>query len=130
MFGLDIFKILSFALVSLVLILIVEKNNKEFGILLMLLASVGIFLAVFSSIREIVTLLKRLADGAGINSGYLTIILKATGIAYLVEIVKNVCQDAGNSSLASKVELSGKLGIAVLTIPLVTNIISLVEGLV
>ena len=126
----DIFKILAFATISLVLILIVEKNNKELGIMLMLVASIGIFISVFSSIKEIVHILKKLADGAGVNSGYFMLILKVTGIAYLVEIVKNVCTDAGNSALASKVELAGKISAAVLTIPLVTNVISLVEGLV
>ncbi|MBR6689327.1 MAG: stage III sporulation protein AD [Clostridia bacterium] len=126
----DIFKILAFALVALVLILIVEKNNKEMGVLLILLASIGILVGVFSSIKEVITILKKLADGAGINSKYLSIIIKVTGIAYLVEIVKNVCVDAGNSSLATKVELAGKLSIAILTIPLITNVISLVEGLV
>lgn len=126
----DIFKILAFATVSLVLILMVEKNNKELGIMLMLLASIGIFIGVFSSVKEIVNVLKKLADGAGVNSSYLLLILKVTGIAYLVEIVKNVCKDAGNLALASKVELAGKVSVAVLTIPLVTNVISLVEGLV
>lgn len=125
-----IFKILAFALVSLFLVLIVEKNNKEIGILLALLASLGVFIGVFSSINEIVGVLRNLADGAGINSGYLVLILKVTGVAYVVEIVKNVCSDAGNSALASKVELAGKVSIAALTIPLLTNVISLVEGLV
>ncbi len=127
---LDIFKILSFALVALILILIVEKSNKEIGIILGLFAAIGILLAMFSSIKEIVNMLKKLADGAGVNSAYLLIILKSVGIAYLIEIVKNVCNDAGNSALASKVELAGKVSVAVLTIPLITNVISLVEGLV
>ena len=126
----DIFKVLAFALVSLVLILIVERDNKELGIMLMLVASIGIFVGVFSTIKEIVNILKKIADGAGVNSSYLMLILKVTGIAYLVEIVKNVCIDAGNSALAAKVELAGKVSVAVLTIPLVTNVISLVEGLV
>ncbi len=130
MIRLDIFKILSFALVALVLILIVEKNNKELGIVLVLFVTIGMFLAVFSSIKEIIEVLKKLADGAGLNNTYLMIILKATGIAYLVEIVKNVCSDAGNSALASKVELAGKVSITILTIPLLTNVINLVEGLV
>ncbi len=128
--NLDIFKILSFSLVSLFLILIVEKNNKEVGIVLALIATIGIFFAVFSSIKEIINILKKLADGAGVNGVYLNLILKVTGIAYLVEIVKNTCKDVGNTALASKVEFAGKVSIAVLTIPIVTNVISLMEGLV
>lgn len=127
---LEIFKILSFALIALFLILIVEKNNKELGIVLGLFASIGILLPMISSIKEIVNVLKKMASGVGVNNEYLLIILKAVGIAYLIEIVKNVCNDAGNTALASKVELAGKVSVAVLTIPLITNVINLVEGLV
>ena len=127
---LAIFKILSFALIALFLILIVEKNNKELGIVLGLFASIGILLPMISSIKEIVNVLKKMASGVGVNNEYLLIILKAVGIAYLIEIVKNVCNDAGNTALASKVELAGKVSVAVLTIPLITNVINLVEGLV
>ncbi len=125
----DVFKILSFILVALVVILILEKSNKEIGILLILVACIFVFLTIFSNIKEIILVLKKLADGAGINHAYLELLLKVTGIAYLVEIVKNVCVDAGNSALASKAELAGKVSIAILTIPLITNVISLIGSI-
>lgn len=128
--ALDIFKILSFALVALILILIVDKNNKEISILLSLLSTVGIFLFIFPSIKEIVGVLNNLIDGAGINKTNLVVILKVTGIAYLVEMVKNVCNDAGNTSLGTKVEMAGKVSVAVLTLPIITSVINLVEGLI
>lgn len=126
----EIFKILAFILVALFLILIVEKSNKEVGLLLVLVATALVFFAMFDSIKGLVNILDKLADGAGINKTYLEIVLKVTGIAYLVEIIKSVCKDAGNSALASKVEFAGQISIAVLTIPLITNVISLVEGIV
>lgn len=126
----DIFKILAFTLVALVVILIVEKNNKEIGILLVLVVSMCVFLSVFMSVKEIIIVLKKLADGAGINHAYLELLLKVTGIAYLVEIVKNVCMDAGNSALASKTELAGKVSIAILAIPLITNVVSLIGSVI
>ncbi|MBR6641815.1 MAG: hypothetical protein IKL08_06460 [Clostridia bacterium] len=126
----DIFKILAFTLVALVVILIVEKNNKEIGMLLVLVASMCVFLSVFMSVKEIIIVLKKLADGAGINHAYLELLLKVTGIAYLVEIVKNVCMDAGNSTLASKTELAGKVSIAILAIPLITNVVSLIGSVI
>ena len=126
----DIFKILAFTLVALMVILIVEKNNKEIGMLLVLVASMCVFLSVFMSVKEIIIVLKKLADGAGINHAYLELLLKVTGIAYLVEIVKNVCMDAGNSTLASKTELAGKVSIAILAIPLITNVVSLIGSVI
>ena len=112
------------------MILIVEKNNKEIGILLVLVVSMCVFLSVFMSVKEIIIVLKKLADGAGINHAYLELLLKVTGIAYLVEIVKNVCMDAGNSTLASKTELAGKVSIAILAIPLITNVVSLIGSVI
>ena len=125
----DVFKILAFVLVALVGALIVEKNNKEIGMLLVLTACACILLNIFTSLRDVVIVLKKLAVGAGINHSYLELLLKVTGIAYLVEIVKNVCADAGNTALASKAELAGKVSIALLTIPLITNVVSLIGSI-
>ena len=81
------------------------------------------------NVYYVVIVLKKIAVGAGINHSYLELLLKVTGIAYLVEIVKNVCADAGNTALASKAEFAGKVSIALLTIPLITNVVSLIGSI-
>ena len=57
-------------------------------------------------------------------------IIKVIGIAYIVEFGKNVCIDAGQSSIATKLEMAGKVVIVVLTIPLISSLVNVLVGLV
>ena len=52
------------------------------------------------------------------------------GIAYIVEFGKNICIDAGQSSIATKLEMAGKVIIVVLTIPLISSLVNVLTGLV
>lgn len=126
----DVFRIIAIALVAIIIILVLEKTNKEYGVLVTILASVVILMFAINKLDEIVYLLNNLVTNAGINKEYLIVLLKVTGIAYIVELAKNICTDAGSSSLASKIEMTGKISVVVLTIPIITNVISVIINIV
>jgi len=126
----DIIKIISFALVALILFIVLEKTSKEFGIILTIISSVVILSLVAIKLDDVISLLNDLVTNAGINKEYLRVLLKVTGIAYIVELAKNICVDAGSSSLATKVELAGKISIVALTIPIFTSVISVIVNIV
>ena len=71
-----------------------------------------------------------LVEKSGINSSFLVIILKVTGIAYLGELGKNICTDAGQSAIATKLEIAGKILIVSISLPIFTSLISVVTELV
>ena len=56
--------------------------------------------------------------------------LKIIGIGYLVEFSANVCRDSGNSSIADKVIIAGKMMIFIISLPIITNLFDLVLDLV
>lgn len=126
----DIFKIISLIIITLVIILTLEKTNKEYTIILTIVCSIIVLMFVVVKLDGIISLLDDLVQQSGVNKDYLKILLKVTGIAYLVELAKDICIDAGSSSLASKVELAGKISIVVLTLPIFTSVISVVISIV
>lgn len=126
----DIFKIIGVAIIALIMILILNKTNKEISVVITILASVILLSFVILKLDNVIYVLKDLASKSGINTEYLLLLIKVTGIAYIVELTKNICVDAGSSSLATKVEIAGKVSIVVLTIPLITTVISLILELV
>ena len=75
-------------------------------------------------------LLDILVSKSGINKEFLTIILKITVIAYIVEFGKNICIDAGQSSIATKLEMAGKVIIVVLSLPIISSLVNILTGLV
>ena len=85
----------------------------------------GILILIFSisQISGVINLLKDLANKANINSQFLGIILKITGIAILTEFTVSICQDSGESSIANKVDIGGKVMIITLSLPIISSLL-------
>jgi stage III sporulation protein AD len=61
-----------------------------------------------------------------VNQLFLATILKIIGIAYITEFGAQVTRDAGQESIAAKIELAGNILIMVMAIPIITVIIETV----
>lgn len=58
---------------------------------------------------------------------YARVMLRALGIGLLVRLCGEVCRECGAGSLSSAVELTGKILILALCLPLIQDILSLAE---
>lgn len=105
------------------LALIVKEQKPNFSFLLIVFVSCSIFLFLADKIYEIIMMLEKIAVNAHVNTVYLETILKIIGIAYIAEFASQITKDAGLGSLASKIELSGKILILAMAIPILTVII-------
>ena len=85
----EIFKVIGFALFSVIIIIILKNQKPEFAVIASIVAGIGIILFSITKMSDIIELLYNLIDGTGINKEFLTIILKVTAIAYIVEFAKN-----------------------------------------
>lgn len=56
-------------------------------------------------------------------------ILKVFGISLIIETTSDICKDAGENSLASKIELVGKAEIFVLSLPLIKKALELIKNI-
>lgn len=123
----EIWQIVGLALIVTVMSVVLKQIRPEIALQLTILAGASIFILVMSKIKVIVDLLQNLADQANISSYYLLIVLKIVGVAYLAEFGAQICRDAGEGALASKIELAAKIGVIVLAIPI---IVAITESLV
>ncbi len=55
---------------------------------------------------------------------------KSLGICHLTQIASETCKDCGFNSIASKVELAGKIAIVLLTLPMLESLIKTIEKLI
>ena len=85
----------------------------------------GVLILVFSvsQISGVINFLKDISNRANINSQFLSIILKITGIAILTEFAISICQDAGESSIANKVDIGGKVMIITISLPIISSLL-------
>lgn len=122
-FRLEIVQVVGLGIVATFLILIIKEQKPIFAFLLATFVGVVIFLLLASKIADVFHVLQTLADRAKVNNLFLETILKIIGIAYIAEFGAQVTRDAGQGSIAAKIELAGKVLIMVMAIPIITVII-------
>lgn len=90
----DIIKIVAIGLIALFLIIIIKQYRPEFTIYISLIAGTIILFFVVDKLSEILGILSNLGSKSGIDSEYILILFKITGIAYLTEYAMNICNDS------------------------------------
>ncbi|WP_163194748.1 stage III sporulation protein AD [Clostridium thermarum] len=119
----DIIKIVSFAFIALFIVQIFKDRRSDIAVQISIVAGIVIFIFMLTKITAVMQFLQQLAAKANIDFVYLNTVLKILGIAYLASFCSEICRDAGESSLASKVEFSGKILILVLAIPILMAVL-------
>ncbi|KYH31377.1 stage III sporulation protein AD [Neomoorella mulderi] len=120
----EIFQIAGLALTAtLIIVLVRQARGGDTALIISLVVGATIFLLLLDRIGTVVKVLADLSERAGINQFYLNTILKIIGIAYVAEFGSQVCRDAGENAIASKVELAAKVLIMVLAIPIIVAIL-------
>ncbi|MDD2554091.1 MAG: stage III sporulation protein AD [Desulfotomaculaceae bacterium] len=126
----DVLQIVAIGLIATVLIVVIRSLRPELAVLLSVAAGVIIFLLVLGKISSIMDIIKELANKAGINMVYMGTILKIIGIAYIAEFGAQICRDAGEGAIASKIEFAAKILIMVLAVPIVVAVLTMLLKLV
>jgi stage III sporulation protein AD len=122
----EIIKIVGIGLIALVLIIIVKQYRPEFALYISLIAGVLILYLAIDNLQSVINLLKQICQKSGVNSKFLGILLKMTGIAFLAEFAISICKDAGEAAIASKVELGSKAIIISMSIPIIYNLLEVI----
>ena len=122
----DIIKIVGIGLVSLVIIIIVKQYKPEFTVYVSLIAGILILSLVFDKLSNIINLLTNLANKSTINSSFITLLIKITGIAILTEFAVSICKDSGETAIASKMDIGGKIIIVTVSIPIISSLLETV----
>lgn len=122
----EIIQVVGLGLIATVLNLVVKDQKPLFAFLLAVATSVMIFLFLIGKIGDVIRMLEDLAENSGVQMIYLKTVLKIIGIAYIAEMGAQIVRDAGQESIASKIELAGKVLILVLAVPIIGIIIETV----
>ncbi|MCY6370321.1 stage III sporulation protein AD [Clostridium ganghwense] len=119
----EILKVVGFAFVTLSIVLVIKNKRSDLAVHISLAAGILIFIFMIDKVTSVLQLLQELSLKANIDFVYLNIVFKILGIAYLASFCSEICKDAGESSLASKVEFAGKILILVLAIPILMAVL-------
>ena len=122
----EIIKIIGIGLISLVIILILRQYKPEYAIYVSLIAGILILTLSLGQLSGVINLLKDISSRASINTKFLSLLLKITGISFLTEFAVSISKDSGETAIANKIDLGGKVLIIVISIPIITSLLETV----
>ena len=122
----EVIRIIGIALIGLIIIIILKQYKPEFSIYISLLVGVLILLLITDKLTGIINLLQSIANKASINSEFLSLLIKITGIAFLSEFAVSICKDSGEGAIASKIEIGTKIIIISMSIPIISSLLEII----
>jgi stage III sporulation protein AD len=119
----EIMQIVGLGIVAAVLAVTIRHNKPEMAMLLSIAAGIILFMMVLGKIGAVIDVLRELSTRANLNMVYLGTILKIVAIAYIADFGAQICRDAGEGAVASKIEFAAKVLILVLAVPIMIAVL-------
>lgn len=126
----DIIQISVIAVIATLLSITVKTVKPEITVLISVAACIVIILSVTDYLNSIFAVLEELASNIDLDMSFSVIILKVVSIAYISEFSSQICKDAGQTAIASKVELAGKVIILFTSAPVIMAFLEMLADIV
>ena len=120
-------KIILSTLVLVSLLSIIRSLKGEIAIPVSICISVFVLGCLFGIIEPIIVMIKEFENYIGGN--YISIMLKALGIALITETSSDICRDFGENGIASKIDMLGKCTLVTMSVPIMKDILSLIKNM-
>lgn len=126
----EIFKIVGLGIIISIMLVIVKQIKPELSVALLVAGSIVMLIMIFKYFTNAFSVFETIIEKTGIDGNLFSVLLKIIGIGYLVEFGAGICNDTGNGSVGDKVVLGGKILIFIVAIPIITNLLEIVIGLI
>ncbi len=125
-----VIQIVGLGLVTAVLAVILREYRPEIAVQFSIVAGLFIVLMVIGQIVNVVQVITEMSVNAGMNIVFLRSLLRIIGIAFLAEFGSQVCRDAGEGSIAAKIDFAAKIIILVIAMPIIEAVIENITVLI
>ena len=123
--GVDMTRVAAIALLCAVASLLFKQYKPDWCIPLRLASSLVLGCMILSAMGEIVGFVHSLG-GDAVTEGMWSVLLKALGISFVTEVTSGICRDSGEGTLASWVEMVGKMTLLLQALPLIGEVLTTV----
>ena len=119
-------KICMLALLGITLTVVIKQWKSD----MLPLIRIGILIVfgtlLLTAAEPLFDYLRELTHTEGISE-HASLLFKGLGIALLTQVASQICRECGESGIADGVELTGKLELLLLCVPLMNEILSLAK---
>ncbi len=126
----NVFTIIGFGIVAALVCVFLKEYKPEYAVLVSLACAAILLLLIITSITPIFDMFNNLSKLTGLDTQYGAIIIKSLGICVVSQIGTDICKDCGQTSIASKIELGTKVAILLISLPLFTSVLGVIEKII
>ena len=124
----NILPICGFAIISAVAVSLLRQTKRELADIAEAVLGISLFIVFVKTLAPFISYVGDIAKGQGLE-GYFLIMLKALGISVCCKISSEICRDCGQAGLGTRVELIGKAGIILLSLPIIKQLLELAKDM-
>ena len=103
---------------------LVGQYRPEFRMLVTAAVTLLLMVMVLEQLSPVLEQLRSTMELTGLTGDYAAVLFKAVGICLLTQLAGDVCRDSGESSIASKIELTGRAAILLTAMPLIQEVLA------
>ena len=122
----SVFSIIGIALIGVIMSLLLKNHLSTYALMVTLLTGIIILFWCVVNIIPVIDKLQYFIEETSMPNEYGMIILKSIGLTFIVQLISDICKDAGETAISSKLELVGKIAILLISLPFFEKIISVV----
>jgi stage III sporulation protein AD len=126
----EISTIVVIGIIGAVICVVINQYKPEYTVLVALATGLIVLLFASEHLSSILEYVNRFISLGDIDSNYGEIVVKALGVCVVTQLASDTCKDCGQGSIASKIELGGKVSILALSIPLFVSLLETVQRLI
>ena len=122
--------ILGVLVVAAIAAVLLKTQRPELGLSVTVLTCVLILSVLILRLTPLLKTVENLFSGLPVSWEYGSILLKGLGICLLTQTAADTCRDAGETALAGKAELTGKITLLALSVPLFQEVATLAVAMI
>ena len=77
--------------------------------------------------EEIIDTIRQISGHINMDTSYVGTLIKMLGVTYIAEFASGICRDTGYQTIASQIEIFGKLTILVMSLPVLLALLQTIQ---
>ncbi len=126
----DILKIALTAAISVLLYVLIKQVKPEYAPLTALAAAGIILVSLTENLLDATGTLEKMLILSGLEKKNVSLLIKSLGICIVTQFASDLCRENSASSIATAVELAGRLGMLMLSLPMIETVARIAMGLI
>lgn len=116
-------------IIGTVLSVVLKQYKPEFGMYITLITGMLMLGAAVSAVKPALDMISSYMEIADPDSEYAEILIKTLAVCYLTQMAGESCSDAGETSIAAKIALAGKIAVVLIALPLFEKLMEVIKQL-